>query len=1169
MRAWNPARRPLRRPLRGRRNCFAPSTLEGLEVRLVLSGSAPLAALASYVSQPDTVESPLPAGYSPSSTPDAQGVASPDGVLTPYEYTPQQIRTAYGISSINFGGTVGNGAGQTIAIITAYDDPALVDSTASNFSSSDLAEFDKAFGLPNPPSFTKYNESGQTTNLPGTDPAGPGTNNWEAEEALDAEWTHAVAPGASIDLIECNANDDTDLYTGVQTAASLPGVSVVVMGFTAPEWSGETAYDSVFTTPSGHQGVTFVSGTGDNGAPAGYPATSPNVVAVGGTTLYLNSNNSYNDETGWSVGSDPFDPSLGGAGGNSAYETTPAYQYAVSTTSSLPFDGARATPDVSMDGDPVTGIDVYDSYNNGTAAPWIGTGGTSVSTPLFAGLIAIANQGRVLQGGTTLNSSTDPTQTLSALYSLPPTDFHDITVGYNGYSAMPGYDEVTGLGSPVANLLVPDLAAYDMASRLTVTAQPPSRVAAGQSFEFQVSAEDSFGQEDHGFSGYVTASIAGDPEGGSDIASADNGTATLTFSAGSPGFVQLAATSSGLTATTSNTINVSGSTPLGYVPQQILTAYGINDISFNGAKGSGAGQTIAIITLYDDPDIASDLSAFDRAFGLPNPPSFNKYTQSGWTPAADPTGNWEAQEALAVEWAHAIAPGASIDVFELNPADTALEAYQQVQVAADLPGVSVVSMAFGSINPSTGLTGETSGETSYDQYFTTPSGHQGVTFVAPTGDYAGYVGYPASSPNVVAVGGTSLFLNPDNSYDSEIGLGYVTSQGGEVGSGGGISLYEPEPSYQDGVQSTGQRAIPDVSFDADPLTGVALYDSYGNPSSPWTVLGGTNLAASAWAGLIAIANQGRVAEGGSTLNSSTDPQQTQTALYSLPYSDYHDVATGSNAGYGYDLATGLGTPIANELVPDLAAYGMATRLAVTQQPPTTIISGTNYTIIVTAEDANGHVDSSYDGSVTMTFASNGGQTTVTAVNGVARFDYESAFVTGTGYTDPATASGLTSATSHPFSVVPGAATQLVIAVEPPSSVAAHSPFGLTVDAEDRYGNLATSFDGSVTVALDDNPGGSSLRGQLTVTADDGVATFSHLILNNPGIGYTLEVFAGTLTPATTITFDVTAPGGSGGDEITEGSANVTAGDVFGLTVTDDTPSADRRKGQWPPAGFGS
>ena len=104
-------------------------------------------------------------------------------------FTPQQIRTAYGIDQIAFGSIKGDGTGQTIAIVDAYDDPDLVDSTSPNFTTSDLALFDQQFGLPNPPSFVKLGQDG-TTNLPAADPTGE----WEVEEALDVEWAHAIAP---------------------------------------------------------------------------------------------------------------------------------------------------------------------------------------------------------------------------------------------------------------------------------------------------------------------------------------------------------------------------------------------------------------------------------------------------------------------------------------------------------------------------------------------------------------------------------------------------------------------------------------------------------------------------------------------------------------------------------------------------------------------------------------------------------------------------------------------------------------------------------------------------------------------------------------------------------------------------------------------------------------
>ena len=238
------------------------------------------------------------------------------------------------------------------------------------------------------------------------------------------------------------------MLTAVATAADYAGVSAVSMSWGGGEFSGDTSTDSYFLTPSGHQGVTFLASTGDDGTPAGYPALSPNVVAVGGTSLDIDSSGDYLGESAWSDG----------GGGISVYESQPSYQVGhVNGTSST----KRTVPDVSMDADPDTGVYVLDSYDGG----YLQVGGTSLSSPMWAGLIAIANQGRALDGESSLNGLT---QTLPTLYSLPSSDFHDITTGSNGtYSATAGYDLATGLGTPIANLLVPALAGYS-------ATQPPS-----------------------------------------------------------------------------------------------------------------------------------------------------------------------------------------------------------------------------------------------------------------------------------------------------------------------------------------------------------------------------------------------------------------------------------------------------------------------------------------------------------------------------------------------------------------------------------------------------------------------------------------------------------------------------------------------------------------------
>jgi hypothetical protein len=429
----------------------------------------------------------------PAAISDPSEPAQASSEATPWGMSPSQIRSAYA-----FGGINGDGTGQTIAIVDAYDDPALVDSAAPGFSASDLARFDEQYGLPAPPGFLKVNQYGSPAALPGADPSGTGApGNWEEEEALDVEWAHAMAPGASLILVECNSDDSLNLYQGAVTAAALPGVSVVSMSWGADEYHGEESFDGDFTTPSGHQGVTFVASAGDAGSPGTYPADSPNVVAASGTSLTIRGAAAYGGETAWSDS----------GGGTSASEPEPAYQKAVQNT------GMRTIPDVAFDADPDTGVSVYDSYDNTAGqGPWRKMAGTSLATSCWAALIAIADQQRVAEGGTTLDG---PTQTLPALYSLTTADFHDITTGSNGgFRAGPGYDEVTGLGSPVANALIPDLASDDIAPRLAVIAGPPAVVTAGAPFELTVQVENPDGNVDASYLGTVTIALASDPGGG-------------------------------------------------------------------------------------------------------------------------------------------------------------------------------------------------------------------------------------------------------------------------------------------------------------------------------------------------------------------------------------------------------------------------------------------------------------------------------------------------------------------------------------------------------------------------------------------------------------------------------------------------------------------------------
>ena len=398
------------------------ATAERLEARQLLSASPP----SPPVMQASPAHQDVTA--SPAFTAGANG---------PFGFSPAQVRGAYGLDSVSFDGVVGDGSGQTIAIIVAYDDPAFVNTGSGGFAASDLHLFDQQFGLPDPPSFTKVSQAGSTVGLPGTDPTG----SWENEAALDVEWAHAAAPAANLLLVECNSGGLDDLIQGgVQYARQQPGVSVVSMSFAAPEAASELSYDPYLVTPGGHAGVTFVAAAGDTGTPAEYPAASPTVIGVGGTTATL-AGNIYSSEAGLS----------NGGGGVSLYEPKPAYQSALTQSTTH-----RLTPDVAFEANHFTnGNDVYDSYNGGSADPWYAVGGTSVAAPVWAGLIAMADQGRARLGLRTLNAAGS---TLPRLYYLPQSDFHDVTTGNNGSPAGTGFDLVTGRGTPIANRLVPDLA---------------------------------------------------------------------------------------------------------------------------------------------------------------------------------------------------------------------------------------------------------------------------------------------------------------------------------------------------------------------------------------------------------------------------------------------------------------------------------------------------------------------------------------------------------------------------------------------------------------------------------------------------------------------------------------------------------------------------------------
>jgi subtilase family serine protease len=332
-------------------------------------------------------------------------------------YSPAQIRQAYGVSALTGNNTTGSG--QTVAIVDAYGDSSI---------QQDVANFSSYFGL-GPASLTIAYPQGAPRQR---------NSGWALETALDVEWAHALAPGANILLVVAKSSSLNNLLGAVDYAVN-HGAKVVSMSWGTGDFSSETAYDFHFNVA----GVTFVASSGDNGESTSveWPAASPFVVSVGGTSLTLDSSGNRVSETAWS----------GSGGGISAYESFPACQAGWDQ-----YAAGRGVPDVSFVGDPSTGVAVLEG---GT---WYVVGGTSVGAPQWAALVALSNgqrnSGSLSQANTALYSQAGTAGVINSTYLV------DITAGNDGGDvddyAVAGYDLVTGLGSPVANNLVPALATH-------------------------------------------------------------------------------------------------------------------------------------------------------------------------------------------------------------------------------------------------------------------------------------------------------------------------------------------------------------------------------------------------------------------------------------------------------------------------------------------------------------------------------------------------------------------------------------------------------------------------------------------------------------------------------------------------------------------------------------
>jgi kumamolisin len=327
-------------------------------------------------------------------------------------------------------------------------------------------------------------------------------------------------------------------------------------------------------------------------------------------------------------------------------------------------------------------------------------------------------------------------------------------------------------------------------------------------------------------------------------------------------------------------------------PASLACVYRLVEVTIPGCNPNvtttnptGGDHAIALVDAFDDPTAESDLATFTTQFDLPAA-DFTVVFAQGTRPGLDHTGGWEIEESLDIEWAHAMAPEAKI--FLVEAANNSLvNLFNAATVASNLvaaAGGGEVSMSFGA--------GEFASETAFDSTFT----KSGVVYFASAGDSPG-VGYPSASPNVISAGGTTISRN--------LTTGDVIFENTWQDAGGGPSLVEPRPAFQSGVASVvgTARGTPDLSFDANPYTGVWVFDSNPVLGTGWYVVGGTSVSSPSLAGIVNAANSFRKSSAAENMKLYTDRDR-----------DFNDITYGDCgpnisqfADRGYDLCTGIGT----------------------------------------------------------------------------------------------------------------------------------------------------------------------------------------------------------------------------------------------------------------------
>jgi hypothetical protein len=542
----------------------------------------------------------------------SQSSLGPDAAPVGDGYGPSNLQSAYVLPSSTAG------SGETVAVVDAYNDP---DAAA------DLATYRSDWGLPacGTGCFEQVNENGATSPLP----ANAGSTGWDVEESLDIDMVSAICPNCHIILVEASSADTADLGAGVNAAVSL-GADFVSNSYGGSESSSDNTYDTDYYN---HPGVAVTASAGDDGYGVSYPAASPDVTSVGGTSLSTASNSRGWTETVWGSSS-------GGEGtgsGCSADSSKPSWQTDTGCTK-------RTDNDVAAVADPNTGLAVYDSYSEGG---WLEVGGTSASSPIIASVFALAG--------------TPASGTYPASYIYKHTaNLFDVTSGADGScspaylcTAETGYDGPTGWGTPDGTTAFSN--GGGTGNTVTVTNPGSQTGTVGTAVSLQISATDSASGQTLTYSatglpaGLSINSSTGLISGTPTTAGTSSVTVTATDTTGAHGSATFTWT---ISTTTGNTVTV---TNPGSQTGTVGTAVSLQ-IS---ASDSASGQTLT----YSATGLPAGLS-INSSTGLISGTPTTAGTSSVTVTATDTTG---AHGSASFTWTITAASGCTAKQLFGNP----------------------------------------------------------------------------------------------------------------------------------------------------------------------------------------------------------------------------------------------------------------------------------------------------------------------------------------------------------------------------------------------------------------------------------------------------------------------------------------------------------------------